>query len=557
MSATSLPLSPELTPRPRRAARVLRTNRALLAGLIALLVSWVALIAVHKSPALLPLPKAAVVAHLRSDPATAKIVAKLHFDKVAITDIDRRYEAVWLFHGPRLLLTVVMNRNGHVAYEAINSATSYAYGSNIANDWRVLLLLSVVFILMTGVWPLRRMRNLDVLVAAGTVAGVLFLNAGTIDRMVMAAYPAMIYLAARCAWRALGQVRPAAPSVPLYERLTSRWSDDQRLRMLRLMTFAAVLIIAMVGISSRGVVDVGYAVMEGATLLVHGVLPYGHIPDVLHGDTYPLGSYLAYVPFAALTPVHSDWDSADMTLVVAVFAALLAAFGVWRASLPRWAGAGRPQRSAAERATALRAVIAFLSFPPLLVTLSTGTTDVLLCAILLGAILLWRRPAASTALLAAGAWFKLAPVALLPLSLAPLRGRRLVLAITGIALVSVLVLTPLVALGGLHGIKQMLHAIGYQESRDSLDSVWAFAGSVPLQQFAQALTIALVVAACVMLRRDPSLARDRVRMAALCGAVMLGLQISASYWTYMYLVWVLPFMVLSVLAPESAVASAG
>jgi hypothetical protein len=555
MSATTLPLAPDSPPRPaRRPTALLRTRRGILAAAAAFLAVWAVLAATHKTPAVLPIPKPAVIAHLRADPTTAKVVARLRFDHVRITDIDSHYEAVWLFNGSRVVLTAVLRRDGSVAYEAVNSASRYAYGSNIANDWRVLVLLSVVFMLMTAVWPLARLRNLDVLVTTATVLGLVFLNSGRLQWMALAAYPAMLYLALRCGWRAFAPSprageRPRA--VPLFEQVTSRWSDARRLRMLQLITGAAVLIVAMVGISSQGVVDVGYAVMEGATAIVHGVLPYGHIPDVLHGDTYPIGSYLLYVPLAALSPVHSQWDSADVTLTVAVGVTLLAAWGLWRAFLPARAGTGngRVRRSEAERATALRAVVAFLSFPPLLATISTGTTDVVLCAIFLAAMLLWRRPTISTSLLAAGAWFKLAPVALLPLWLAPLRGRRLAHAVAGIAGVSALFLVPLLALGGVHGIVQMLHGISYQQSRDSLDSAWGFIGSVPLQQLTQTATIALIVVGAVMLRRDPRLAGDRTRVAALCGAVMLGLEISASYWTYMYLVWVLPFLVLSVLAP--------
>ena len=34
-------------------------------------------------------------------------------------------------------------------------------------------------------------------------------------------------------------------------------------------------------------------------LLVHGTLPYGHMPgDVFHGDVYPLLSYAVYAPLA-------------------------------------------------------------------------------------------------------------------------------------------------------------------------------------------------------------------------------------------------------------------
>jgi hypothetical protein len=50
------------------------------------------------------------------------------------------------------------------------------------------------------------------------------------------------------------------------------------------------------------------------------------------------------------------------------------------------------------------------------------------------------------------------------------------------------------------------------------------------------------------LRREPELARDRARMAALAVAVLLRLQLAANYWALLYLVWVIPLVGLSVLA---------
>jgi hypothetical protein len=45
-------------------------------------------------------------------------------------------------------------------------------------------------------------------------------------------------------------------------------------------------------------------------------------------------------------------------------------------------------------------------------------------------------------------------------------------------------------------------------------------------------------------------------VSAIAGAVLLGVQVSANYWSYMYLVWVLPFLVLSLLnGPTEAVSA--
>ena len=449
-------------------------------------------------------------------------------------------------NGPSLVLTAVMSASGQIAADTVHVRQSYAYGSNIANDARVLALMCIVFVVMTAVWPLWRVRNLDVVVATSSVAAVVLINAGLIDRMVLVSYLTLGYFALRCSWMALGRQRAPLPSVPLYDRLSQDWGMSQRRRVLKLVLVAFALIVTMIGLSSRGVVDVGYAVMEGATAIVHGIVPYGHIPDVFHGDTYPLGSYLFYAPFAWLSPVYSVWDSADLTLLVAVAAAL---FVAWAVSGARRIGLRHAARCEPDipNTAGLRASIAWLAFPPLLVTISTGTTDVALAAILVAALLLWQRPALSTTVLALGAWFKLAPIALVPLWLAPLRERQLLHACGAIFAVSALMVGTLLLLGGADAPVAMLHALGYQGTRSSANSVWTVVGSVPFQQLAQAATLALIAGSVVRLGRDDRLAFDRPRVAALAAAVLLGLQISASYWSFMYLAWIYPFLALSLL----------
>jgi hypothetical protein len=324
--------------------------------------------------------------------------------------------------------------------------------------------------------------------------------------------------------------------------------------VLRAIVTALGLIFLLVAVSSPRAVDVVYALMEGATGLVHGVLPYGHLPgDVIHGDTYPLLSYVLYVPLAWRFPVNSIWDSVDSALAAAVLFAVLAAWGLHRAL----AGPRRIRAVAADEA-GLRAALGWLSFPPLLVTVSTGTTDVALAAMLTAAVLLRRRPGGSTGLLAAAAWFKLAPAALLPIWLAPLRGRHLLAALGALAAVSVSLVGLLVALGGPSGPGAMLHAISYQFSRGSSMSVWASPEAQRYQPLIQAAVLGLIAGATVRLRGDPALAQDRVRMAALSAAVLIGLQLAADYWAFLYLVWLVPLVSISLLERgDAAPARAG
>jgi hypothetical protein len=173
-------------------------------------------------------------------------------------------------------------------------------------------------------------------------------------------------------------------------------------------------------------------------------------------------------------------------------------------------------------------------------------------------LLLWRRPGASTALLAAAAWFKLAPAALLPVWLAPLRGRRLAAALGAIVAVSAAMVGVLLALGGWPGAVAMTHALAFQFSRDSPMSIWTSPVAHGLQPLVQAAVLGLIATAAVMLWRRPALAGERPRMAALAAAILIGLQLSADYWTFLYIAWVLPLLSLSLLSgavvgPEPAI----
>jgi hypothetical protein len=317
----------------------------------------------------------------------------------------------------------------------------------------------------------------------------------------------------------------------------------------------------MIAVSAPSTVDVGQAVMEGATLLVHGTLPYGHMPgDVFHGDVYPLLSYAVYAPLAIVMPVHDDWDVANGALIVAALSAIA---GAWllarlgRSTAERARERDGERSDAAARAAGQRAALAWLTLPPLLVTVSTGTSDVLLGVLLLAALALVRRPLASVAAILVAGWFKVVPFALLPIWLARLRGRRLLLALALTAASGGVVLVALLALGGTGAPRQMLHAIAYQADRRTLHSAWTLLGIEWLQPLGQAAVLALVAAATVRVRRDAALAGDPTRLAALAGAVLLALQLTGNYWAYLYLAWVVPCVVVGLLAdaPRPAPAS--
>jgi hypothetical protein len=523
---------------PPLAARLRRPGLEwLIAGLVfALAAGGLAL--AHAAPRL-ALPRAAAVRALRNDAGVRSALHGARPGRIDVMAFDARLDYADVVVRGRVALTAEVARDGTVVGVSPQRPGRSGFGSDIANSPWVLALLAVAFALMTAVVPLRRRENADALLALAFSASVVLYDAQRPAAFMLLTYPLLALMAVRCAWRGLGPGSGGPPATPLFEALTAGLGATAQRRLLRLGLVAEGLVTAMVGLSSLHVVDVGYAVMEGATVLLHGTLPYGHIPDVLHGDTYPFGSYLLYVPLALLTPVHTVWDDADLTLALAVMAALAIA----------WVLRGRAGgRDAATERAGLRAAIAWLCFPAVLVTVSTGTTDVALAAVLLLAVLAWRRPAVASALLGFGAWLKLVPLALLPLLLAGGRPRSWARIALAFAAVSVPMLAVLLALGGIGGVGEMLSAFTFQSARESTFTPWRLTGAVPVQQLVQAAVIALVAGATARLWREPSLAGSRPRMAALAAAVLLGLQLAASYWDVLYLAWVAPLVALMLCA---------
>jgi hypothetical protein len=508
----------------------LRRPSALLVALLVFAIAAAGLLAT-RAPAPYALPRAVAVHDaLRSHKVTQVLGSVQRWTRVDVGPVDGQVTRVSFLVGRRTVADVGVARSGAV----LLVGTYLPYGAPTSHAPWLILLGSLCFLLATAVVPLRRVRNLDVLALVAFVAPLLLLDGRYVTASTLAAIPSLAWLCARCAWAALGARGEPAPSRPLLDAITPDWSETQRVRMLRIAVGAAAAAVTMVTLTAPGTVDVAQAVMEGGTLLVHGTLPYGHMPgDVFHGDTYPLLSYLAYAPLAALMPVRDAFDVANGALIVAAACSLGVAWMLVR-SLHGSAG--------------LRAALAWLAFPPLLVAVSSGTSDLLLAALLAAALVLARRRVASAGLIVAAGWFKLVPFALLPVWVAGLRGRRLAAAVVLLAASTAATLALLVALGGGGAPARMLHDMTYQLERRTLHMPWTLLGMPWLQPLVQAGVLALIAGATVRAWRDAAFAEDRARLAAFAGAVLLGLQLAGNYWTYLYLAWVLPCIALSLLA---------
>ncbi|MGH2886540.1 MAG: glycosyltransferase 87 family protein, partial [Solirubrobacteraceae bacterium] len=422
---------------PRRSR--LGARSPLIAGIVVALVLGGLLTGFHHTARLLVPPRTAINAALHG-PQTRQALTGVHWNRVAVTPIDNQLEHVsFLSHG-KLVAEAAVDRAGTVVSEKADRMP-VPYGNWVAYEPAVLAGLCLLFVLMAGVAPWRRLRNLDVAVTLSFLPAVLLFQHRYLSASMLAAAPPMAYLLLRCGVVAFGPESQSGAARPLLTALTPRVDPARRVRWLRWLLVALIGVFLMVAVGSPDAVDVLFAAMEGATKLIHGVLPYGHLPPgVIHGDTYPILSYVLYVPLALFAPVNSTWDSVTGGLVLAVIAALIAAGAVFLTV----AGRRRPgsRRPTEVEEAGLRAALAWLAFPPLLITVSTGTTDPALAAMLAIAVLVWRRPVLCSGVLAVAGWFKLAPFVLVPVVLAPLRGRRLAGALGAIVVVSL----PLVAL---------------------------------------------------------------------------------------------------------------
>jgi hypothetical protein len=313
--------------------------------------------------------------------------------------------------------------------------------------------------------------------------------------------------------------------------------------MLRVMAVAAALALVMVSVPGGSVGDVGFASIAGATTLLHGSLPYGHLPsELVHGDTYPLLAYASYLPVALFMPVRDAFDNLDGALIVTAVAALIAALAVHHAS-KRLSGGGRSP-------IPLRHALAWLSFPPVLITASSGSNDLVVAAAAAGALALLSYPGRSIALLTIAAWVKLVPVFVLPAAITRLRSRGASRAVAAALAVTATAAAWLLLAGGLRGVWQMVEGVSFQADRGSLLSFWTVLGIEPLQPAFQAAAFALVAVSVLWASGDRRLARDPRRLAALAGAIVIAFQLGANYWSHAYLTWVLPFLILALFSNE-------
>jgi hypothetical protein len=424
---------------------------------------------------------------------------------------------------------------------------SGAFGHRL-NAPYVWLPLCALFLLGLVDWrrPLR-IANLDLLVLLSFGGSHFFFNRADIGLSVPLQYPPLIYLMARMLWvgfRGRGQgLRPVWPSA---------W-----------LLIAALFLLGFRGglnVADSGVIDVGYAGVVGADRVTDGKAIYGEgaFPDdVSFGDTYGPVNYYAYVPFEQALPWSGSWDDLPAAHAAAIFFDL--------ATFACLLLLGRRLRPGAE-GRRLGAVLGFgwAAYPYAAFALESNANDSLVALLLVATLLLLARPAARGAGLALAGLTKFSPFILTPL-LATYqadpyaaafggRSRRREAAIfaAGFIAVAGLVMLPTLISPGLSTFWQ--RTISSQIDRSSPFSVW---GQVPsLEPLRVAVMVAVGLLAVLVAFRPRR--KSAVQVAALGAALLIGTQLIAQHWFYLYLVWFVPFVLvaLGTLSPEPAPVSA-
>ncbi len=385
-----------------------------------------------------------------------------------------------------------------------------------------------------------RLLHLDLLVLLGFGVSHFYFNRGEIGVSVPLVYPVLLYLLGRLLWSGLrGRERPQR----LVPYLPVSW-----------LAFMLVFLVAFrVGLNvvDSNVIDVGYAGVIGADRVADGDGIYGpgFAPDVEHGDTYGPLTYLSYVPFEQVLPWSGSWDDLPAAHGAAIAFDLLTLLGLL--VLGRRLRAGPAGR---ELSVALG--YAWVTYPYAIFALQTNSNDTLVGLLTVAAMLALTLAPARRGLSAAarGASIAFATAAKVgPLALAPLFAtadlgptkrmslRNLAIFTAVLALVLVAFFLPFMPDGGLREIYD--RTLGYQASRRSPFSVWGqLDNGETYRSIMTGVALLLAVAVAFIPRRKTPL-----QVAALGAAVLIAVQLAASHWFYLYVVWFFPLALVALL----------
>jgi hypothetical protein len=445
---------------------------------------------------------------------------------------DKRYEVIYRDANRVIVDVHVAGRSGRLLElwtgPQADTLLARGYKPSVArsqNAWYVWFPLALLFVF--PFFDLRRpgrLLHLDLAVLLLFGASQYFFNRGEIDLSVPLACVPLVYLLVRLL---LAGFRPRPGRGALVPIVPIAW-------LVVGLVLLVGLRITLNAVDSH-VIDVGYASVFGADRLQHGEDLYERGGDF--DDTYGPVVYLSYAPFEAVFPADGASGYRDAARAAAVTFDLFVIFGLLLLGTRL-----RPGRDGRHLGIAL--AYAWCAYPYSLYALNSNTNDGLIAALVVFALVAISSAPLRGFLLGLATAAKFAPLVLAPLLLSGTRraGREALLAggVLG-ATVAVAVLANLPD----GGLREFWDAtLGYQLSRESPFSVWGLHPSLDWLQTAVKVGAVMLALALAIWPRE----RDLRQLAALGAALIIALQLSASYWFYLYIVWFAPLALAAIMA---------
>ena len=453
-----------------------------------------------------------------------------------------------------------------------------AFGGKQINTLPVWLGFCALFLI--GLGDLRRpfsLRNLDLLALLSFSVSLWYFNHGRVFSSASLVYPPLFYLFGRLLYIGI-RGRPTRVSRPVWP-----------IWLLAAVTVFTIGFRIGLNIRDGNVIDVGYAGVIGADRIVSGQSPYGHFPmETLkgktlkacgaadaeghvndhiqpdgrcesinpEGDTYGPVAYLSYIPGLAFFGWSHKWDDLPAVRFTTILFDLLCIGGLVLVGL-RFGGAR----------LAVTLAFAWAAYPFTQYVSSSNTNDAIAPAFLIWGFWLassaWSRGVA----VALSGWTKLSSLIVAPLWATypeALRLRSLgktarfiaAFLVTSLASLSVLALEPSLRKGiSTFWDKTFERQLG----RESPFSIWDWrqyhADGLPNLHGVQIALIALVLILAVGSAFYPR-RRSPLQLAALSGALLIGLELVLTYWFYTYIVWFFPFAAVALLAGAGGIVQA-
>ncbi|HEX5895594.1 MAG TPA: glycosyltransferase 87 family protein [Thermoleophilaceae bacterium] len=457
-------------------------------------------------------------------------------DPTAYTKGVGRWQVSYFRNGREVVQVQVDDRSGAVIEQwsgdqvAWTMARGYpgAFGRKL-NAPYVWIPLCVLFLApFVDVRRPLRLLHLDLLVLLAFGVSHVFFNRGEIGVSAPLVYPVLLYLLVRVLLAAFRPRRSAGPLVP-HAPLT-------------LLVVGLVFLTAFrigLNVADSNVIDVGYAGVVGADRIVDGDSLYGEgfSDDVERGDTYGPVNYLLYVPFEQAMPWSGRWDDLPAAHGAAIAFDLLALGGLLLLGRRL-----RPGRDGVALGVALG--YAWVAYPYTAFALESNSNDSLVALGCVGALLAASLARDYAAGLFTGVAMGLSAAAkFVTLALAPLFARRSPIVFAAALLLTlVATVAPFVPDGGLRELYD--RTIGYQASRPSPFSIWGQVDSLDWLQTALKVGAAALALLVAFVPRRPDLRQT----AALGAAVLIAVQLAATHWFYLYVVWFVPFVFVALFA---------